>query len=73
MSQDSVLVRGGRVLRGDLRTCDVADMLVQDGAIAAIEPPGVIDPSLHRVLDASERLLIPGLVNGHTHGHGALG
>ena len=28
--------------------------------------------TLH-VVDASDRLLIPGLVNGHTHGHGALG
>jgi guanine deaminase len=73
MSEDSVLVHSGRVLRSDLRTCDIADILVQDGVIAAIEPPGVIDPTLHRVLDASERLLIPGLVNGHTHGHGALG
>ena len=28
--------------------------------------------TLH-VVDASDRLLVPGLVNGHTHGHGALG
>jgi guanine deaminase len=67
-----MLIRGGRVLRGDLRTCDTADVLVQDGNIVAIERPGVIDPAHHRVIDASQRLLIPGLVNGHTHGHGAL-
>jgi len=73
MSQASVLIRGARVLRGDLRTCDTADVLVRDGIIAAIEPPDVIDASHHPVIDASERLLIPGLVNGHTHGHGALG
>ncbi|HJU23192.1 MAG TPA: amidohydrolase family protein, partial [Casimicrobiaceae bacterium] len=69
---ESTLIRNGRVLRGDLRTRDVADVLVRDGRIAAIEPPGVIDGSDHRVIDASDRLLIPGLVNGHTHGHGAL-
>ncbi|HET8585196.1 MAG TPA: amidohydrolase family protein, partial [Casimicrobiaceae bacterium] len=73
MNGESTVVRGARVLRGDLRTCDVADVLVRDGMIAAIECPGVIDASNHRVVDASERLLIPGLVNGHTHGHGALG
>jgi guanine deaminase len=73
MNERSFVVRGGRVLRGDLRTCDVADILVRDGLIAAIEPPGTIDPTSHRVVDASDRLLIPGLVNGHTHSHGALG
>ena len=73
MSQSPLLVRNGRVLRGDLHTCDVADVLVQDGMIAAIEAPGIIDPTAYRVFDAADRLLIPGLVNGHTHGHGALG
>ena len=73
MSNPSVLVRNGRVLRGDLRACDVRDVLVRDGMIVAIEPPGAIDPASHREIDASDRLLIPGLVNGHTHGHGALG
>ena len=69
----STLIRGGRVLRGDLRTCDAADVLVRDGVIAAIEAPGTIDPAHHVAVDATDRLLIPGLVNGHTHGHGALG
>ena len=68
----SVVVRGGRVLRGDLRTCGAADILIRDARIAAIEPPGVIDAANHRIIDASECLLSTGLVNGHTHGHGAL-
>lgn len=68
----TTVVRNGRVLRGDLRTCDIADVLIRDGRIVAIEPPGMIDGSNRRVVDASDRLLIPGLVNGHTHGHGAL-
>lgn len=69
---ESTLIRGGRVVRRDLRTCDVADVLIRNGRIAAIERPGVIDASNHRLLDASDRLLMPGLVNGHTHAHGAL-
>ncbi len=36
------LIRGGRILRSDLQTCDVADMLVDRGVIQAIEPPGAI-------------------------------
>ena len=72
MEERSCLIRGGRVLRGNLQSCERADMLVEDGMIAAIEPSGRIDPAHHRVVDASDRLLMPGLVNGHTHGHGAL-
>ena len=71
-SPDPLLVRGGRVLRGDLHV-QTADVLVEDGRITAIEPPGTIDRNASVTIDASDRLLIPGLVNGHTHGHGALG
>lgn len=60
-------------MRGDLRTCEAADLLIQNGRILAIENPGVIPSENTCVVDASDRLLIPGLVNGHTHGHGALG
>jgi len=67
------LVSGGRVLRTDLKTCDPADVLVEDGFIIAIEPPGRITREDVDRIDASDRLLVPGLVNGHTHGHGALG
>jgi 5-methylthioadenosine/S-adenosylhomocysteine deaminase len=67
------LVSGGRVLRADLKTCDPADVLVEDGFIIAIEPPGRIAGEDVDRIDASDRLLVPGLVNGHTHGHGGLG
>lgn len=67
------LIRGGRVLRGDLKTCDVADVLVDDGVIQAIEPRGTITDHNAQIVDATDRLLVPGLVNGHTHSHGALG
>jgi guanine deaminase len=72
-TSDPVLVRGGRVLRDASHPCAHADVLVADGKIAAIEPPGVIDPSGRKSIDATDRILIPGLVNAHTHGHGALG
>jgi 5-methylthioadenosine/S-adenosylhomocysteine deaminase len=60
---------GGRVLDSASGTAPVADVLVVDGAIAAI---GRFDHADCDVLDASDRLLIPGLVNSHTHAHGAL-
>ena len=60
------------MLRGDLHV-ETADILVEGGRITAIEPPGTLERSAFAVVDARDRLLIPGLVNGHTHGHGALG
>lgn len=69
----SHVIRGGRVLNPDQRTADVADVLVLDGRIDAVGPPGMAAPEDVVTLDASDRLLMPGLVNGHTHAHGALG
>lgn len=50
------------------------DLLVEDGAIQAVEAPGSFDrlEDAQRI-DCADRLLIPGLVNGHTHAHGGLG
>lgn len=72
MAGASWLIRGGRVLREDGRA-DPADMLVLGGGIAAISRPGEIGREDVPVLDAADRLLVPGLVNAHTHGHGGLG
>lgn len=49
-----------------------ADILVRNGNIAAIGAPGMPVPDDARIIDASRRLLHPGLVNAHTHGHGNL-
>ncbi|MEM6623353.1 MAG: amidohydrolase family protein [Pseudomonadota bacterium] len=67
------LITGGLVLHGDPARVEAADILIADGRIAAIEPPGSIDPARGQAMDAADRLIVPGLVNGHTHGHGALG
>jgi 5-methylthioadenosine/S-adenosylhomocysteine deaminase len=68
-----ILICGGRVLRADLKTCEPADLFIEDGIIRAIEPPGRITVENVERIDAIDRLLVPGLVNGHTHGHGGLG
>jgi 5-methylthioadenosine/S-adenosylhomocysteine deaminase len=61
-----LLVTGGQVLRPDL-TVERADILVdQDsGDVAAVDEPGALDGDDE--LDASDGLVIPGLVNAHTH------
>jgi 5-methylthioadenosine/S-adenosylhomocysteine deaminase len=64
-----LLVAGGRVLRPDT-TVERADVLIDrdDGTIEAVTPPA--DGPAHAAddeLDAAGGLVIPGLVNAHTH------
>ena len=61
-----LLVTGGQVLRPDM-TVERADVLLdQDsGDIAAVDDPGDLDGEAE--LDAGGGLVIPGLVNAHTH------
>jgi guanine deaminase len=70
-----LLVAGGAVLtRGDGEarpSFQPLDVLVQDGRIAALEPAGRIRAAAAgEVLDASGRLVLPGLVNAHSHSYG---
>jgi guanine deaminase len=61
-----LLVQGGRVLRPDLE-CTTADVLVEGDAIADIVAPGKVKDESARRIDATGKLVIPGLVNGHNH------
>ena len=65
-SANSHLIRGARVLDAMAHAAPVLDVLVVDGFVTAIgadlaAPDGV------SVVDAADRMLIPGLVNAHTH------
>ncbi|HET7881043.1 MAG TPA: amidohydrolase [Acetobacteraceae bacterium] len=66
-----LVIRGGLVLDASGFT-GAADILVQDGTIVAVGTPGMAAPDDAAIVDASRRLLHPGLVNAHTHGHGNL-
>jgi 5-methylthioadenosine/S-adenosylhomocysteine deaminase len=67
-----VLIRGGRVYDhdGDVHKPNVADILVRGSEIVAVgsglEAPGI------EVLDARNRLIVPGLINAHYHSHDTL-
>lgn len=65
------LLEGGLVLVGDERWEEVS-LLIEGGRIAAL-PPAREAVAGGRTVDVSDRLIGPGLVNGHTHPHGALG
>ena len=63
----SVVLRGGRVLAAAGNELTRADVLVQHDRIVAVGP-AVAAPPDARVVDARGRLVLPGLVNAHTHG-----
>lgn len=70
MTPITTLIRGGLVLVGNARFA-ACSLLIQEGRIVAIiDGPGPEDVP---VMDARNRIITPGLVNGHTHSHGALG
>jgi guanine deaminase len=74
MNQESraIVIRGGRLIdvRGHL--ANPADILIRGDEIVEIGPPGLAVPEDAALIDAAEQLLMPGLVNAHTHGHGGL-
>ena len=59
-----LLVRGGTVVRVD--GSRVADVGVQDGKIAAVEP-GIPAEAADRVVEADGLLVLPGVIDVHTH------
>ena len=66
------ILRGGRMLDIAAGTAEPADVLIEGDTIREIGPPGSAAPEGAVLIDATRRLLHPGLVNAHTHGHGNL-
>jgi 5-methylthioadenosine/S-adenosylhomocysteine deaminase len=61
------LVHSVAAARGEPR-----DIVIEGDVIADIVAPGAVKDANAEVLDATRRLVIPGLVNAHTHSHGGL-
>ncbi len=67
---ESILIRGAMIvtLDADDRILSAGDILIDNGRIAAV---GDLAPETiaecDRVIDGSDRLVMPGLVNAHTH------
>ncbi len=66
------VLRGGRLLDIAARAAPATDILIAHDTIAELGPPGLAAPPDAATIDATDRLLMPGLVNAHTHGHGNL-
>ena len=67
-----IVVRGGQVYDhdGDVHKPKVADILIEGGDIVAVGPN--LDASSAEIVDARNRLIVPGLINAHYHSHDTL-
>ncbi len=66
-----LVIRNARIYRTETRTFVPGDVLVEDGCIVAVsagESLSLPDDPATAAYDAAGRLLIPGLVDVHTHG-----
>ena len=61
------IIRNGRLLDIAGHAAPPADILIAGDTIAAIGPPGLAAPDDAVVIEATDRLLMPGLVNAHHH------
>src|SRR5262245_64016674 len=68
----ATIVRGGRLINAGGHRAEAADILLVGDTIAEVGPPGLAAPADAIALDARDRLMHPGLINAHTHGHGNL-
>src|SRR3954462_4923615 len=70
--QKTIVVRGGQVYDhdGDVHKPAVADILIQDGTIVMFGQN--LDAGGAEIVDARNRLVVPGLINAHYHSHDTL-
>jgi 5-methylthioadenosine/S-adenosylhomocysteine deaminase len=73
MLGSKLLIRGGQVYdhEGDVHKPARADILIQGSEIVAVGPD-LADDAGTQIVDASGRLVIPGLINAHYHSHDTL-
>ena len=67
-----LVITGGRVISDASPLGEEHDIVVEDDTILDIVPRRSVTDENAEVLDATRRLIIPGLINAHTHSHGGL-
>ena len=72
--QRRILLRGGIVLTLDRQVGDFAkaDVLIEDGKIREIRPEIAVSDDAAAVVDATNRIVIPGFIDTHSHSYQGL-
>jgi 5-methylthioadenosine/S-adenosylhomocysteine deaminase len=66
-----IVIRGGRIASAGAWNGEFRDIMIDRDRISDITPPGAVTRDAETI-DATGMLIIPGLINAHTHGHGNL-
>jgi 5-methylthioadenosine/S-adenosylhomocysteine deaminase len=71
LAQRRVLIKGGLVLTMDRQLGDFAqaDILIEDGKIRAVRPEIAVSGDAALVVDATNRIVIPGFIDTHSHSY----
>jgi 5-methylthioadenosine/S-adenosylhomocysteine deaminase len=73
-TQRRILIKGGVVLTLDRRIGDFAqaDVLIEDGRIREVRPNIAVAADAAAVIDASNRIVVPGFIDTHSHSYQGL-
>jgi cytosine/adenosine deaminase-related metal-dependent hydrolase len=73
MTSRRTLIQGGQVYDhdGDVHKPAIADILIEDDKIVSVGHD-LTTETVHEIIDASGRLIVPGLINAHYHSHDTL-
>jgi 5-methylthioadenosine/S-adenosylhomocysteine deaminase len=71
LAQRRILLKGGVVLTLDRQVGDFAkaDLLIEDGKIRELRPDIPVSSDAAAVVDASNRIIIPGFIDTHSHSY----
>ena len=62
-----LLITGGLVVDPAQGLEEIRDVLIEDGKIAGLEPPGTVPPAGRKVFEAEGLVVTPGLIDMHVH------
>ncbi len=63
----NILIKNGHIIDPANKVDETLDILVSDGKIAKLGKPGSLSTGGAEIVDASEKLIVPGLIDMHAH------